>query len=130
MPRLPQPGSDNNEWGDILNTFLRVEHDAGGTLGIRSDGTLDVFYIKPVVGIPANDLSATVQTNLSKASNSVQNINGKTPSGGTVTLVKSDFGLSNVDDTSDADKPISIAAQVALDAKVSSDDSIAIAIAL
>ena len=30
MVRLPTPGSDADTWGDTLNTFLLVGHDAGG----------------------------------------------------------------------------------------------------
>ena len=44
----------------------------------------------------------------------VQSVAGKT---GTVTLSKSDVGLGNVDNTSDASKPISTAVQTALNAK-------------
>ena len=44
----------------------------------------------------------------------VQSVAGRT---GTVTLSKSDVGLSNVDNTSDANKPVSTAQQLALDAK-------------
>lgn len=44
----------------------------------------------------------------------VQSVAGKT---GTVTLVKGDVGLGNVDNTSDADKPVSTATQSALDLK-------------
>lgn len=44
----------------------------------------------------------------------VTSVAGKT---GVVTLVASDVGLSNVDNTSDANKPISTATQTALDAK-------------
>ena len=51
-------------------------------------------------------------------SGAVDSVAGKT---GIVTLVKGDVGLSNVDNTSDLNKPISIATQFALDAKV--DDS-------
>jgi len=32
MPRLPQPGEDNGNWGDILNDFLLQSHNADGTL--------------------------------------------------------------------------------------------------
>ncbi len=32
MARLPVPGSDDGTWGDILNTFLEVEHNTDGTL--------------------------------------------------------------------------------------------------
>ena len=31
MPRLPIPGSDDGTWGDILNEFLRTEHNPDGT---------------------------------------------------------------------------------------------------
>jgi hypothetical protein len=44
----------------------------------------------------------------------VQSVNGQT---GTVVLAKSDFGLSNVDNTSDANKPVSTAQQTALNLK-------------
>src|ERR1700722_10941666 len=30
--RLPIPGSDDGTWGDILNGFLEVSHNADGTL--------------------------------------------------------------------------------------------------
>ncbi len=32
MPRLPIPGSDEYTWGDILNEYLSVAHDAEGKL--------------------------------------------------------------------------------------------------
>jgi len=44
----------------------------------------------------------------------VTSVAGKT---GVVTLVKADIGLTNVDNTSDANKPVSTAQQTALDAK-------------
>ncbi|MGL4679983.1 MAG: hypothetical protein ACRCWC_11455, partial [Plesiomonas shigelloides] len=47
-------------------------------------------------------------------SGAVDSVAGKT---GVVTLVKADVGLSNVDNTSDANKPISTATQTALDGK-------------
>jgi hypothetical protein len=47
----------------------------------------------------------------------VQSVAGKT---GTVTLAKADVGLSNVDNTSDTNKPISSATQSALDGKAAS----------
>ena len=50
------------------------------------------------------------------ATNLVTSVAGKT---GAVTLDKTDVGLSNVDNTSDANKPISIATQAALDTKAS-----------
>ncbi len=38
MSRLPTPGGDNNSWGDVLNDFLLVEHNADGSL--KSGGSL------------------------------------------------------------------------------------------
>lgn len=55
-----------------------------------------------------------IEVDLSGSPAPVQSVAGKT---GTVTLVKSDVGLSNVDNTADLNKPISAAAQAALDAK-------------
>jgi len=38
VARLPVPGSDRGTWGEILNTFLSVEHNSDGTL--KTDGSL------------------------------------------------------------------------------------------
>ena len=51
------------------------------------------------------------------AGGAVSSVAGKT---GTVTLVKGDVGLGNVDNTSDANKPVSNATQTALNAKATS----------
>ena len=32
MARLPTPGGDDGNWGDILNDFLDVAHNTDGTL--------------------------------------------------------------------------------------------------
>ena len=42
MARLPIPGGDDGAWGDILNNFLRIEHNSDGTqkiVPIRKGGT-------------------------------------------------------------------------------------------
>lgn len=68
--------------------------------------------------LPIVDTSAATTKKVSitqiKAQSPVQSVSGKT---GAVTLDKSDVGLSNVDNTSDVNKPISSATQTALDAK-------------
>lgn len=38
MARLPQPGSDDGIWGNVLNEFLEVEHNPNGTL--KASGSL------------------------------------------------------------------------------------------
>lgn len=40
MARLPIPGGDDGSWGTVLNTYLQVEHNADGSLKIRTDGTI------------------------------------------------------------------------------------------
>lgn len=68
--------------------------------------------------LPIVDTSASTTKKISitqiKAQSPVQSVASKT---GAVTLDKSDVGLGNVDNTSDADKPISTATQTALNAK-------------
>lgn len=114
MARLPTPGGDENGWGTVLNDFLLVSHEADGTLKPQSGG-----YVKPISGIPKADLDASVQSSLAKADTALQtapvtSVAGKT---GAITLSKTDIGLSNVDDISDLNKPISVATQSALDTK-------------
>lgn len=55
MARLPVPGSDASNWGDILNEFLLVEHNTDGTLknkntangiaGLDADGLLSASQL-------------------------------------------------------------------------------------
>jgi len=63
--RLPVPGSDSGTWGDILNSFLSVEHNTDGTL--KSNGSLASKYTKPAGGIPKTDLDADTQNALDAA---------------------------------------------------------------
>lgn len=102
MARLPIPGSDEGNWSDILNNFLSQALESDGQLkaGIVSEANLDA--------------AAAAKLNSSVA---VASINGHT---GVVVLAKSDFGLGNVDNTSDANKPISTAIQTALNNKANS----------
>jgi hypothetical protein len=40
--RLPTPGGDNGDWGDILNAFLEVSHNSNGTLADNVVGTAQI----------------------------------------------------------------------------------------
>lgn len=62
-------------------------------------------YVKPLAGIPFLDLDSATQAALKKAETALQ------------TVTKSSVGLGNVDNTSDVNKPVSTAQQVALDKK-------------
>jgi hypothetical protein len=74
---------------------------------------IDDADVLPIVDA---SVSTTKKINVSqvKALAPVQSVASKT---GAVTLVKGDVGLGNVDNTADADKPVSTATQTALNAK-------------
>lgn len=124
MTRLPVPGSDAGTWGDILNDFLSVEHNADGTLkkAAKISGAQQTSQ-KGVAGgyAPLDDSGKVPDSHLPSTSTSVNSVAGKT---GVVTLTKSDVGLSNIDNTSDANKPVSTATQTALNAKVSTTTTV------
>lgn len=80
-------------------------------------GTTVRAQIASVKGqIPTAVSQLTNDSNFIAASGApVQSVSGKT---GSVSLTKGDVGLGNVDNTSDANKPVSTAQQAALDLKV------------
>lgn len=69
--RLPIPGQDNGTWGNILNGFLGVAHNADGSLQ-ASAITQAGGYAKPATGIPASDFASAVQTALNNANSALQ----------------------------------------------------------
>ena len=68
------------------------------------------------MGIVFNPITSNFDITSDPSASGVDSVNGRT---GPVVLTKSDVGLSNVDNTSDANKPISTATQTAIDNKVS-----------
>lgn len=75
-----------------------------------------VYDDTDVVKAPLGVLPVLDGSQLTGIISPVTSVAGKT---GVVTLAKGDVGLSNVDNTSDIDKPISTATQIALDDKAS-----------
>ena len=128
MARLPNPGGDDNLWGDLLNEYLLVSHTAGGEL--KQQSIIDAgAYVLPSNGIPKSSLDVSVQNTLTKADTALQaapvsSVAGRT---GAITVTKSDVGLANVDNTSDLDKPVSTQTQLALNTKASQVHTHAIA---
>jgi hypothetical protein len=73
MIRLPNPGGDNGNWGNLLNDFLTVAHSHDGSL--KSEALqLAGSYIRPNGGIPKQDLSTSLQASLDKADVSVSTL--------------------------------------------------------
>jgi Repeat of unknown function (DUF5907) len=95
VARLPVPGQDDGVWGNVLNDFLTVEHNPDGTLKIRTDGTLSQFYVKPSSGIPASDMSASVQTQLAQAASAYQKPPSGIPSGDMTSAVQTALNNAN-----------------------------------
>ncbi len=81
MARLPQPGSDQGTWGDILNDFLAQTHNADGTLkdtgvvaakaddnnvvhksGDETVGGVKTFSASPIVPTPTTGTQAASKT--------------------------------------------------------------------
>ncbi|MEO5628130.1 MAG: hypothetical protein ABIQ89_04570 [Candidatus Saccharimonadales bacterium] len=90
MARLPQPGGDKGSWGDVLNDFLSVAHNSDGS--IKSD-SFDTSG------------AALKSSNLADLSS--------------IATAKTNLGLDQVNNTSDANKPVSTATQIAINAKLS-----------
>lgn len=88
MARLPQPGGDEGNWGDILNDYLLQSHNPDGT---QKNNTIGASQLQ--------DKSVTTAKLADDA------------------VTKSTIGLANVDNTSDSNKPVSTAVQTALDLK-------------
>lgn len=118
MARLPQPGSDEGQWGTILNDFLSQAHEPDGTLKPGAV-TGDILASGTDGQVLTRDSSQTTGIDWqTPPAESVTSVAGKT---GAVTLIKGDVGLGNVDNTADANKPVSTATQTALDNKVSTN---------
>jgi hypothetical protein len=90
MSRLPTPGGDQDNWGNVLNDFLSQAHNTDGTLKAGSVGASQVQdasipktkldastqtavdavaskYTKPAGGIPKTDLDSSTQSTLDGA---------------------------------------------------------------
>lgn len=105
MARLPAVNGDDGEWGEILNEYLEVSHDAAGYLKAGVVGsnqlangavtanavadnalpiakvqnlsaTLDAKYTKPAEGVPRTDLSQDVRDSLARADTALQTPTG------------------------------------------------------
>src|SRR5664279_4063770 len=110
MTRLPTPGGDSGDWGNILNAFLDISHNPDGTLkdtavtaaGAADDTTvihnttdetiagIKTFSSSPIVPTPTTANQATNKTYVDSAVSTgapVTSVAGKT---GAVTLTAAD----------------------------------------
>lgn len=120
MTRLPTPGGDNDTWGNILNDFLGVEHNADGTLKKAADITQ--AKAKADSAVQPGDLATVATTgsytDLTNKPAAATIPDATTTSKGAVQLA-GDLGGSN-----DAAAPV-ISSGAITDAKVSATAAIA-----
>ena len=109
----------------ITNTFVVADQTAMlaltaqvGDVAVRSD--LKKSFI--LAALPSTNLASWQE--LLTPTDSVLSVSGRT---GAVTLGKADVSLGNVDNTSDASKPVSTATRTALDLKQDADTAVTLA---
>ena len=90
--------------------------DKSQQLELQNNGSL-VLNGATTLTLPSSSGTLATLADITGSVAGVTSVNART---GEVTLTKSDVGLENCDNTSDANKPISSATQTALDAKVGS----------
>ena len=101
-----------DEFVELTDTPSDYTGQANNTVQVKWDETGLEFVLNR--SYPSADETKLAGIEAGAQVNAVDSVAGKT---GAVSLVKWDVGLGNVDNTSDADKPISTATQSALDAK-------------
>jgi|GEM_PF-1795239 len=77
MSRLPVPGSDNGNWGDILNDYLVQSHKNDGTLkdnSVTSNTIAPGAVTKATVGLPNADNTADLSKPVSSAQQTALNL--------------------------------------------------------
>lgn len=111
MARLPIPGSDSGTWGSVLNDFLAQSLSADGTL--KTGAVSASSIVDGTITEAKLDVAAQAKLN-SGGTAGVTTVNTRS---GAVTLTAADVGLASVNNTSDANKPISAATQTALSGK-------------
>lgn len=91
MARLPKVGSDNNTWGDILNSYLSVEHNADGsqkTLPVSKGGTGAIDAATARSNIGAADDSTVVHQAGSETITGDKDFTGAVTKNGTSLITK------------------------------------------
>jgi hypothetical protein len=111
LNRIEYVGANAESWVDL--TGMSSGGVTGQVLTKRTNQDYDVEWTDAVSGVPEGGTTGQV---LRKATDDDHDLAWGS-------LTKSDVGLANVDNTSDANKPVSIAQQAALDTKAGLGDA-------
>jgi hypothetical protein len=104
----PVTGNINSiDWSNGPH-FIKTEADPTGGTNYSITGT------SPILGVPFSNYAQSSGTTV----NNIPQVNGN------ITLTKYNIGLDQIDNTSDHDKPVSTAVQVALNAKANANSPI------
>jgi hypothetical protein len=103
--------SSENTW----KLFKGVIDEPTNTINF-SQGSLDSLSVSTLVGNVTGNVTGNISGNAGTVTNGVYT-NGSYSDPSWLTISKSKVGLSNVDNTSDSNKPVSTATQTALDSK-------------
>jgi hypothetical protein len=106
MARLPQPGGDNEQWGDILNDFLTVSH---GTDGNLKPGIIDESNFSDTVTNKLNAVGSGGATNLSTSA-AATTVTVASDTGTDATLTAATASVAGILTASDKNKLDGIAA--------------------
>lgn len=102
---------DKGDTGDDGRSVLSIVR----TAGTGASGTTDTYTIT------YSDTTTSTFNVYNGLDSDVESVNGRA---GAIVLAKADVGLTNVDNTSDANKPVSTAMQTQLDTKANNNKSI------
>jgi hypothetical protein len=106
-------GGSTNLAASRTGTSVTITSDTGTDATIDPASASEAGVMSAADKTKLNDIEAGAQVN------TVASVAGKT---GVVALTRDDVGLGNVDNTSDANKPISATTQAALDNKLEASD--------
>ena len=106
-------GIEDNATADQTAAEIKTEYESNADTNAFTDAE------KAVVGNTSGTNTGDETTASIQTKRPLKTIEGQSLEGsGDIDLTKSDVGLANVDNTSDADKPVSTAQQTALDGKL------------
>ena len=115
MARLPQPGGDEGDWGDILNEYLSQSHKPDGTIKDNAVGAAqlqdDAVAATHLTdgSVVAAKLDDTVKASLDKADTALQATDATTAATGDTIAKRTSTGAIKIANATADDEAVSLA---------------------